>query len=196
MDKYSESKIYVIKFKDNENLFYIGSTTKTLEEQMNEHKNKYNCLLAHYILLNYNGNWDNCYIELCENCSCYNRKELKEKEYEFICLYKNNRNYRIINCDEIFKEQKLKNHKIIEKYMVEKAQQKRDDKIAQHREIQKQKEQLYIEYSNKIKVIEELIYNSPYELINKYNKEKIKIIRDYNAAFRQLSHSRDGINEQ
>lgn len=165
MNNYSNSKIYLIKFKDNNKLIYIGSTINTLEEQFNNYKSKYN------------SNLDNCYIELYMNYPCKNKKELDDKEREIINDYKYNKKYVIVNFNSIVKKQQ------------------RENKRERQRKIQEQKEQLYIEYSTKLREIEDILMNTvyiPLEIRNKYNKDRIKIINDYKSAFKQLS----GLKEQ
>ena len=74
---YNNSKIYTIRFKSDNNLIYVGSTTQPLHKRWYGHKirchdDKYNHMLL-YNKINEFG-LDNFYIELYENYNC-NSKE-------------------------------------------------------------------------------------------------------------------------
>ena len=84
---YSQGKIYKIVCNKT-GLIYIGSTFRTLEQRLKEHeddcKRYFNKKSKHlisslYVIFN-----NDYYIELIENFSCKNRKELHEKEYYYI----------------------------------------------------------------------------------------------------------------
>jgi hypothetical protein len=82
-NKYSNGKIYVIKFTDNENLIYIGSSIQSLNERFRQHKKDYNTQrtsLHKLIKDKYDGKFDKCYIELFQNYSCQSKKELEIRE--------------------------------------------------------------------------------------------------------------------
>jgi hypothetical protein len=96
MPDYSKSKIYTIRF-NNSNEIYIGSTTQSLSQRIASHKKDKNCSLYQLINTTYNSDWNNCYIELYENCACNNKEELLKKEGELIRLFKNDENYITIN---------------------------------------------------------------------------------------------------
>lgn len=85
-NKYSNGKIYKIVDNTNGNI-YIGSTIEKLEKRLWKHKSKYkiyletlyNELSSFKILEN-----NNYYIELLENYPCNNKRELEQKEAEYI----------------------------------------------------------------------------------------------------------------
>ena len=97
MPDYSNGKIYTVRF-NNSNEVYIGSTTQSLAVRFGEHKRHKNMPIYKLINRKYNGNWDECYYELYENCSCNNREELCKKEGEVIRQFKDDKNYDCINC--------------------------------------------------------------------------------------------------
>jgi hypothetical protein len=89
VNKYNNSKIYLIKCRLDNNLIYVGSTIQTLKQRWNEHKTRYkiesdkeyNKLL--YIKMREIG-IENFYIELYEifNYDC--KPQLRHKEGEII----------------------------------------------------------------------------------------------------------------
>ena len=87
-NKYANGKIYAIKSYKTDK-YYIGSTTKSLNERFSKHKsgflqnNRYTT--CHQIL-----NYGNYYIELLEAFQCENRKQLRKREGEYIRQYLNN----------------------------------------------------------------------------------------------------------
>ena len=97
MPDYSKGKIYTIRFYDNENLIYIGSTIQTLAKRFGGHKKKTRCSLYSYIQEHYKEDFKCCYIELLELFGCKNREELDQKEGEIIRNFKADENYIVIN---------------------------------------------------------------------------------------------------
>ena len=97
MPNYSNGKIYTIRFY-NSNEIYIGSTTQSLAVRFGGHKRNISSSVNKIINSKYEGKWDECYYELYENFSCYNKEELSKKEGEIIRLFKNDENYDCINC--------------------------------------------------------------------------------------------------
>jgi len=90
MNKYYNSKIYVIK-SNQTNKIYIGSTTGTISKRHTDHKYDYRRYLNNefrYItsfeIIKYNDS----YIEILEKIKCNNKKELHDKERYYINLYK------------------------------------------------------------------------------------------------------------
>ena len=86
-NKYSNGKIYVIKFTDNENLIYVGSSIQSLNERFRQHKKDYNTQrtsLHKLIKDEYDGKFDECYIELLQNYPCQSKKELEIREGKVI----------------------------------------------------------------------------------------------------------------
>ena len=76
-------KIYLVKCKYNKDLIYAGSTKKTLEERMWNHRGttKKQATSLYDVVC---GDWDNWYIELYENYPCYNKYQLRRREGEVI----------------------------------------------------------------------------------------------------------------
>lgn len=96
MADYSEGKIYLIKFRNDPSLVYVGSTIQSLNKRFRKDKYQHTSLYK-YIDKNHNGNWDDCYIELYEDYPCLNEKELERREGEITLKFKNNSNYNCIN---------------------------------------------------------------------------------------------------
>ena len=80
MIDYSKGKVYAIRFKDDKNALYIGSTTMDLSARFQRHKYDVDCSLYKYVQSHYNGDWKKCYIDLIENADCKSRKELDKLE--------------------------------------------------------------------------------------------------------------------
>ena len=76
--RYENGKIYIVKCKYDNNLIYVGSTIRTLEERLSAHHTDYGCSLNKIV----NGDWDNWEIELYENYPCKNRTILERREGE------------------------------------------------------------------------------------------------------------------
>ena len=83
MCDYSKSKIYMIEptCDYEEGNIYIGSTTRSLSERMNEHKKPCNSTNSKILFQKYN---NNCKIVLIEEYPCETRKQLNKKEGEHI----------------------------------------------------------------------------------------------------------------
>lgn len=97
ISSFNNSKIYIIKFLNQDNHIYIGSTFKTLKQRFTGHKNSKTTSIATYIKNNYNNNWNNCIIELYMNYPCNNKKELVKKEYQIINKFSKNKNFKVLN---------------------------------------------------------------------------------------------------
>ena len=82
--KYQRGKIYIISCEDG--AIYVGSTIQELKRRFIKHHTDRSCSLYYYINNNYNGDWTKCKIQLYENYSSNNKKELEKKEGEIIKL--------------------------------------------------------------------------------------------------------------
>ena len=82
MPDYSKGQIYTIRCYDDKSLIYVGSTIQPLSKRFNHHKKDNNCSLYQYINKNYNGIWNNWYIELYEEFKCDNKEQLNKREGE------------------------------------------------------------------------------------------------------------------
>jgi len=77
-----KGKIYAIL---DDEYFYIGSTVKTVEQRIQQHKMQKNSKTKLYKYINeVRGNWDNILYITLEEIECKTKKELREKEYEYI----------------------------------------------------------------------------------------------------------------
>jgi hypothetical protein len=97
MPDYSKSQIYTIRFYDNDNLIYIGSTIQPLTVRFSGHKQLLKCSLCQYIQEHYKGDFKCCYIELLEYFKCDNKQELNKREGEIIRKFKEDNKYNVIN---------------------------------------------------------------------------------------------------
>ena len=93
MEKYQKGKIYKIVCDDND-LVYVGSTCKSLQQRFVKHKNHFNdwnnnkdhaSYLSSFQILPHNG----VKIELLENYPCDSLYELKEREKYYITTIEN-----------------------------------------------------------------------------------------------------------
>ena len=114
MVNYGNGKIYKIVRLSDDELIYVGSTTKQyLSSRLVEHKNmsRHKPNRRVYKSITENGGWENHAIILIECYFCNSRDELHRKEREFIVLLKPISNiqiplrtpveYRIDNCETI-----------------------------------------------------------------------------------------------
>jgi len=132
MNKYNESKIYVIKSYLTDKI-YIGSTIKKyLCHRLGQHIYDYKQYLktnkkymSSFEILKY----DDYYIELLEQCICNNRNELNKIEGKYIKMYKNkcvNLHITGRNIKERYEDEKIKilnNQKIYVKKNIEKIKE-------------------------------------------------------------------------
>ena len=91
MVNYGNGKIYKIVRLSDDELIYVGSTTKHyLSSRLVEHKNmsKYRPNIRVYKSICDNGGWENHAIILIEHCDCNSKDELHRKEREFIVSLK------------------------------------------------------------------------------------------------------------
>ena len=82
MPDYSQGKIYKIVNDENDK-FYIGSTTQPLYKRMHQHRIMYGCSTSKMEV-----NMWNCSIILVETIECKNKDELLRKEREYIEKYR------------------------------------------------------------------------------------------------------------
>jgi hypothetical protein len=88
MPDYTKGKVYCIRSYQTDDI-YIGSTTQALSMRIGGHRanyklylnNKYNYVTSFEII-----QYDDCYIELIELCSCLSKEELCKREGEHIRL--------------------------------------------------------------------------------------------------------------
>ena len=86
MTIYYESKIYKIT-SDQTNDIYIGSTTKSLNRRLSDHKYDYKRYLRgdyHYVTSFEISKYPDCKIELLELCNFETKEELRRREGEYI----------------------------------------------------------------------------------------------------------------
>ena len=86
MPDFQQGKIYTIRSHQS-NDFYIGSTTQPLYKRLYEHKREYKRHQngkCHYVTSFELVKYDDCYIELLEECKCENRQQLHKREGELI----------------------------------------------------------------------------------------------------------------
>lgn len=110
MCDYSQSKIYKV-YSPSKNISYYGSTTHDLQKRLINHIRKYKYYKdgkTNYVSVNDVLEGDDAIIELVENFSCNNRKELTDREGYYIknneCINKNipgrtPEEYRLENID-------------------------------------------------------------------------------------------------
>ncbi len=94
---YSTGKIYLVRFLNNDNSIYIGSTIQDLNIRHRKHKCDQFTTLSKYVKTNYNDDWSQCYIELYENFPCKTKTELQHKEGEIIKIFKSSKCWKCLN---------------------------------------------------------------------------------------------------
>jgi hypothetical protein len=177
-NKYNNGKIYTIRYKHDETLIYIGSTTHPLHKRFHQHKlfskkQKHENIFFYQTMAETDINdW---YIELYEDYSCERREQLLKREGEVIrdigSLNKNiagttiNENYKKEYNKEYYKEN--------QDILIQKCKEYRDnnkDIIA----IQRQKYRIV----NKdiINQKSHLHYEANKDIINEQKKEKISCV--------------------
>ena len=84
-NKYKNGKIYTIRFYDDNNLIYVGSTIQSLYKRFADHKKNasyekckgYNMLIYQKMR---ETNIEDWYIELYENVPCDNKEQLNKEK--------------------------------------------------------------------------------------------------------------------
>ena len=182
MPDYSKGQIYSIKFNDNNNLFYIGSTIQPLAKRFGGHKLLKSCSLYQYIQDNYNGDFKACYIELIENFECNNKQELNKLEGEIIRQYKADNNYVVINKNIAGRTDKeyYKDNADTLKENKKQYRQENKDKIKEYHKQYRQ------ENADKIKEH----YKENANKIKQYQQENKDKIKEYNKQYRQENGAR------
>mgnify|MGYP003678779793 CR=1 FL=1 len=127
MPDYKNSKIYKIVNDENDK-FYIGSTTQPLYKRLNEHKRKHNKCMSKTLCVDLY----KCSIILIEEIECDNKIQLFRKEREYFDKYKKE-GLNIVNKIRpiVEKEEKVKLRKIYN--------DNNKDKLKQYRELNKDK---------------------------------------------------------
>ena len=83
---YQNGKIYTIRSYQTDDVYY-GSTTQPLSKRLSTHKRLYKLWLNkkhNYVTSFEIVKYDDCYIELYENCPCNSKSELEKREGEYI----------------------------------------------------------------------------------------------------------------
>ena len=144
MPDYSKGKIYSLRSHQTDDI-YIGSTIETLSARKAKHKADYKRFLKglqHYITSYEILKFDDCYIELIENCPCKDKCELEKYEGKFIremdCVNKHIagrtlKEYREEHKEEIAEKNKKyrETHKEQIRKREKKYREKNKDKIAE-----------------------------------------------------------------
>jgi len=94
---FNNGKIYIIRFLNNDNHIYIGSTIHSLKKRYAGHKCTNNTTISKYVTSVYNNDWSKCMIELYLNYPCKSSRELVKKEYQIINKFARNKNYKVLN---------------------------------------------------------------------------------------------------
>ena len=169
MPDYTKGKVYCIRSYQTDDI-YIGSTTQALSMRIGGHRanyklylnNKYNYVTSFEII-----QYDDCYIELIELCSCLSKEELCKREGEHIrlmhCVNKyiagrTIKQYREDNKDEL--KEYIKQYREEHKNELKQYRESNKDEIAERSkkyyednkdEIKKKKKQYREEHKNELK---------------------------------------------
>jgi hypothetical protein len=87
MNKYQDGKIYKLTSKQTDKI-YVGSTIRTLDARMIQHKIQYKCGNSHNISSAEILKYDDCIIELIEDSPCDSKTELEKREQHYMDLYR------------------------------------------------------------------------------------------------------------
>ncbi len=192
-NKYNNSKIYTIRCRDDNNLIYVGSTTRLLYKRWYEHKRRYNnenCDAYNkllYVKMRELG-VGSFYIELYENINCDCMEQLNKREGQII------REIGTLNkniAGRTFKEYYIDNLEQKKQYYIKNKEQYNNDpemkeKMKQYKkeynndsEIKEKKKQFMKQYNNKPEVkAKRKEYNNSPEIKEKrkeyYNSPEIK----------------------
>jgi hypothetical protein len=135
-NRYEDSKIYVLWCDDE--YYYIGSTINELNYRLRDHKKHSKQFPNRKVYAHINKiGWDSVTISLLDTFSCNSRKELLEKENEYICslIYDDkclNENAAYISPEELLSKQASYRQEHRDKILAYKLRyrQEKADKIA------------------------------------------------------------------
>ena len=207
-NKFKNGKIYTIRYRNDENLIYVGSTVQPLYKRFSQHKKDSintrceNMLL--YIKMN-ETDINDWYIELLEDCPCERKEQLTQREGQIIrdiaTLNKNiagrtKKEYREKN-KEYYKEYDKEYYHNNKEHILEKAKEYRNndnnkDKINEYdkeykkdnrEQILEQKKEYYLKNKDNIAEQKKEYYKANKDIL----KEKDKKYREEN---------KDKINER
>jgi len=89
MIDYNNGKIYLLKYRNDDSLFYVGCSTQQLNKRLQQHRrNYYSRNYYLYKKMRDTNDINNWYIELYLNYPCSCKYELEAKEKEIIELLK------------------------------------------------------------------------------------------------------------
>jgi len=180
MPDYQKGQIYTIRYRLDDSLLYVGSTTQPLHKRWSEYKRHYDKLnRGCYTMLvcqkmretNDIKNW---YIELYENFSCNNKSELSKREGEIQRELKPNLNIRIENrTQKEYREDNKEKLAKLNKEYYENNKEKIKEYLKNNKEKITEKTKEYYE-NNKEKLADQK------KKYRENNKEKIKKYRENN----------------
>lgn len=198
MCDYSQSKIYKI-VSPSKNITYYGSTTYDLQKRLINHIRKYKYYKngkTNYVSVNDVLECDDAVIELVENFSCNNRKELTDREGYYIknneCINKNipgrtYKEWKLENIDnykeyqkeyqkEYRKQKKEENRKANEKYILEIEKEINNEHKQYMRNYMKK---YYQKHKDKISSYYREKYRKHNSIASKIEKPVIEIMKVY-----------------
>jgi len=176
----NETKIYLVKFKNIDNVIYIGNTHLDLNKRLQKHK-YHTCKLYQYVQKN-NINWNDVYIELYENFKYDKRKEYENRETEVIDTFLKDNNYIVINSSKTGGSPTKQIIQELNYYLIEKLKNIINQNIIQYNIIN----QDYTQYEN---------YIEEGKNINKKEKAKSYAKKNYyenrDTKLKQMKEYRD-----
>jgi len=178
MCDYSQSKIYKI-VSPSKNITYYGSTTYDLQKRLINHIRKYKYYKdgkTNYVSVNDVLECDDAVIELVENFSCNNRKELTDREGYYIknneCINKNipGRTY------QEWKLENIENYKEYQKgYQKEyRKQKKEENRKANEKYILEIEKEIHNEHKQYMRNYMKKYYQKHKDKISSYYREKYR----------------------
>jgi len=182
MNRYQNGKIYTIRSHHTDK-FYIGSTCLALSKRLSSHKRCMDIFIkgkgdyiSSYAIIKY----DDCYIELLEECKCDNKEQLCRKEGELIRLHKD----KCINHNIAGRTKKeyLDDNKDARKIRTKKYYEANKEKMLQQ-------SKQYREANKDVKAQQDKIYRE-------LNKDKISKQRKgyYESNKEKIAHKHNQIN--
>jgi len=154
--RYQRGKIYTIRCYDDDKLIYVGSTIQPLCVRMADHRRDKRSSIYQYVNNNFNGNWENWYIELYEEYPCNNKQLLEKREGEITRLIGNiNKQIQGRTKKEYYEDNKEIINERIKKYyednkeiILEKQKQykKENYKANKDKILEKQKQKVICDY--------------------------------------------------
>jgi hypothetical protein len=201
MPDYQKGQIYTIRYRLDDTLLYVGSTTQPLHKRWAEHKRKYNNPSS----FNYNtflsqimrdtNDFQNWYIELYKAFPCNSKRELEREEGNIIRLLHSNLNQVIAGRN--YEEWREDNKERLKEYYQQWYKENKEERSIKSKEYRENNKEKLKEYE-KLRYIrrqqDENYKQYKSEYAKNYNQINKEIVSEKKKVYRE--NNKEKINER